>query len=114
MSDIDGDVGERVFFWSTAAALHHLFLLHLQLLEFTALLDAGEVSTQQRIHVFESGDLFVAETARADADAQTERTNTVLSDVLVGICVFQATETVLPPADVLVIYLISSVVRILA
>lgn len=104
---------QGVFLGTAAAALHDFLRLGLQLLQLTCILDAGQVSPQQGVHIFETGDLLVTQASRADADTQAEGTEPVFSDALVGVCIFEATEAVLAAADVLVIW-IGGRVRILA
>lgn len=97
-------MGGCVLLGPSSPAVHHFLALQLHLLQLAALLDLGEVSAQQTVHVLEFRDLFVAQAARANADAQAEGTQPILANIFVGIGVFQAAETVLPPADILIIY----------
>lgn len=80
MGDVEGDVSEGVFLWSAATAVDNLLGPGLQLLEFTVVLDAGQVAAQQRIHVLKACDLLVPQTTCADADPQAKGTKPILSD----------------------------------
>ena len=69
----------------SSSSLHHLLALGLQLLQIASVLHPRHVSAQHAVHILELGDLLVPQAAGANADTQTEGTETVFSDVFVRV-----------------------------
>lgn len=86
--DVEGEVAGCVLFGPSSATVQDFLALQLHLLQLAALLDLGEVTAEQTVHVLELCDLFVAQAARAYTNSQAERTEPVLANIFVGIGVF--------------------------
>jgi hypothetical protein len=77
-----------VFLWSSSISLDGIFGFRLKLLKITALLDPCYVSSKNSVHIFKFSNFFISQASCTNTNPKTERTQSILSDILMSVSIF--------------------------